>query len=283
MFNTPVSTIKYPKINEWLTKVEKEMRITLAQHLADAVCDIRQFKDGLIIDKPAFMSWCDKYEAQIVVVAAQIMWSEQVEAALQAVSTAGDNSLAPVERVLSQVESMSSVLAVSVRQEQPALRRRKLENLIKEFFHQRIVTTRLIASKITNPKSLEWLCQMRFYFDSEQTDILKQLSIHIADAQFYYGFEYLGVQDRLAQTPLTDRCYLMITHLVLEPRVVGSLFGPAGTGKSESVKALGNQLGRFVHVFNCDEPLFLQEAVRILVGLGQVDAFIYLLVNSKSS
>jgi hypothetical protein len=29
--------------------------------------------------------------------------------------------------------------------------------------------------------------------------------------------------------------------------------GPAGTGTTESVKALGHQLGRFVLVFNCDE------------------------------
>ena len=34
--------------------------------------------------------------------------------------------------------------------------------------------------------------------------------------------------------------------------------GPAGTGKTESVKALGNQLGRFVLVFNCDERFDFQ-------------------------
>ena len=37
-----------------------------------------------------------------------------------------------------------------------------------------------------------------------------------------------------------------------------SLPGPAGTGKTESVKALGNQLGRFVLVFNCDETFDFQ-------------------------
>lgn len=40
------------------------------------------------------------------------------------------------------------------------------------------------------------------------------------------------------------------------------IIGPAGTGKTESVKALGHQLGRFVLVFNCDETFDFQ--VRIV-------------------
>lgn len=77
------------------------------------------------------------------------------------------------------------------------------------------------------------------------------------------------------------------------------MLGPAGTGKTESVKALGHQLGRFVLVFNCDEtfdfqvsdfvfksePLgsnlslfqpsssFFQAMGRIFVGLCQVGAW----------
>lgn len=39
------------------------------------------------------------------------------------------------------------------------------------------------------------------------------------------------------------------------------LQGPAGTGKTESVKALGNQLGRFVLVFNCDENFDFQVSI----------------------
>lgn len=90
--------------------------------------------------------------------------------------------------------------------------------------HQRDVTRSLIKSKIDNSKSFEWLSQMRFYFDPKQTDVLQQLSIQMANAKFNYGFEYLGVQDKLVQTPLTDRCYLTMTQ-ALEARLGGSPFG----------------------------------------------------------
>lgn len=49
----------------------------------------------------------------------------------------------------------------------------------------------------------------------------------MANAKFNYGFEYLGVQDKLVQTPLTDRCYLTMTQ-ALEGRLGGSPFGKNG-------------------------------------------------------
>ena len=110
----------------------------------------------------------------------------------------------------------------------------------------------MINNKIDNNKSFEWQSQLRFYFDPKQKEVLQQLSIHIADAQFHYGFEYLGVQERIVNTPLTDRMFLTMTQ-ALNSKLGGSPFGPAGTGKTETVKALGQQLGRFVLVFNCDE------------------------------
>ena len=95
---------------------------------------------------------------------------------------------------------------------------------INEFVHKRTVTRQLIANGVSSPKSFEWLCEMRFYFDPRQSDVLQQLTIHMANAKFLYGFEYLGVQDRLVQTPLTDRCYLTMTQ-ALEARLGGSPFG----------------------------------------------------------
>ncbi|XP_053373809.1 cytoplasmic dynein 1 heavy chain 1-like isoform X4 [Mercenaria mercenaria] len=271
VFATPVSIAQHPKINEWLTCVEKEMRVTLAKLLAQGVKDIADFKTGTI-DPAQYLLWVDKYQAQLVVLASQISWSESVDGALSAIANKGGNDLGPLSDVLGSVESTLNILADSVLHEQPPVRRKKLEHLITELVHQRDVTRTLIKDKVNGPKSFDWLCQMRFYFDPKNPDVLQQLSIQMANAKFNYGFEYLGVQEKLVQTPLTDRCYLTMTQ-ALEARLGGSPFGPAGTGKTESVKALGNQLGRFVLVFNCDETFDFQAMGRIFVGLCQVGAW----------
>lgn len=69
-------------------------------------------------------------QAQLVVLAAQISWSESCESALQAVAS-NPSDMGPVEKVLKVVEATLNVLADSVLQEQPPVRRRKLEHLVR--------------------------------------------------------------------------------------------------------------------------------------------------------
>ena len=47
----------------------------------------------------------------------------------------------------------------------------------------------------------------------------------------------------------------------------GNPYGPAGTGKTESVKALANLFGRQVLVFNCDEGIDVKSMGRIFIGM----------------
>ncbi|EUB63753.1 Cytoplasmic dynein 1 heavy chain [Echinococcus granulosus] len=263
----PISIKDNPTINDWLSLLEKEMRITLASYLGYAVAELQKLRSASELESTGFLAWLDRYQAQLVVLAAQICWSESVDAALN-----NPKSSDSLTACLRSVEAMLTLLADTVLSEQPPIRRRKLEHLIMEHVHQRDILRVLIQAGVNSSQSFEWLSQMRFYFDPKQSDPLAQISIHMANAKFAYGFEYLGVMDRLVQTPLTDRCYLTMTQ-ALEARLGGSPFGPAGTGKTESVKALGMQLGRFVLVFNCDETFDFHAMGRIFVGLCQVGAW----------
>lgn len=130
----------------------------------------------------------------------------------------------------------------------------------------------MITEKVSRPNEFNWLYHMRFYWNPKKPNPLEKLVIQMANGHFFYGFEYLGVGEKLVQTPLTDRCYLTLTQ-AMHWRMGGSPFGPAGTGKTESVKALGAQLGRYVLVFNCDETFDGNAMNRIFVGLCQVGAW----------
>ena len=85
---------------------------------------------------------------------------------------------------------------------------------------------------------------------------LDYCQIEMVDSQFNYTYEYQGNAPKLVHTPLTDKCYLTLTQAMLMG-LGGNPYGPAGTGKTESVKALGGLMGRQVLVFNCDEVSYV--------------------------
>ncbi|KAG2045236.1 dynein heavy chain protein 1 [Suillus americanus] len=264
-FSEPVLLKDFPKINDWLTKLESMMRLSLADLLCDAVTELQSFYGtGSPLEMDQLMTWMEKYPAQLVTLAVQVAWTTAVDATLES----GKLPEAPLETVSQALDLLADI----VLQELSPVTRRKCEHLITELVHQRDVTRTLIQQRVTDTKAFTWLAQMRFYLDRSVENPLDRLAICVADASFPYGWEYLGVPDRLVQTPLTDRVYLTLTQ-ALDNQLGGSPFGPAGTGKTESVKALGVQLGRFVLVFCCDETFDFQAMGRIFVGLCQVGAW----------
>lgn len=222
-FVSPIVLADYAKINDWLTKLESEMKTSLAKLLARSYTDLQAFYTAAdSFDTSRFLSWIDDYPAQLVVLAVQIGWTSLVETALDSRESL-DGPLAVIVRSL-------DLLADTVLLDLPPIRRRKCEHLITELVHERDVVRSLMSANVTTSQDFNWLYHMRFYHDMSKSDALEQLTIRMADASFSYGYEYLGVPDRLVQTPLTDRCYLTLTQ-ALHSRLGGSPFGPAGTGE----------------------------------------------------
>ena len=222
LFKTPISIEKNPNIKDWLRLIEKEMRFTLASLLQQSVNEMRQLNSAVKLDKESYLKWIDKYQAQLVVLTVQIIWSESVEKAMSI----------DLNTVLLNVEQTLKILADSVLVNQSTIKRRKLEHLIIEYVHQRDVIRSLLVNQVNSVSCFEWLKQMRFYLDEANPSLIEQLTVRIADAEFKYGFEYLGIQDRLVQTPLTDRCYLTMSQ-ALKARLGGSPFGPGKKTKSK--------------------------------------------------
>ncbi|KAK8797138.1 hypothetical protein WA158_004348 [Blastocystis sp. Blastoise] len=264
MFINPVDIEEDPKVVSWLSKVEQSMQNTVASLLDNAINEINEMTT---FRTETYLRWARKYPAQIIILCTQILWSNMIEKAYTS-----NNPTIETQHVLDYIDLVLNTLADQVMKPLPIDERKKYEQLINEHVYQRNSTVTLIREKVFNVNDFKWQYHLRYYYNSNEAVLLRKLQLKVADACFYYGFEYLGVCERLVQTPLTDKCYLTLTQ-ALNMGMGGNPFGPAGTGKTESVKMLAAQLGRFCLVFNCDENFDFQAMGRIFRGLCQVGAW----------
>ena len=248
-FHEPIDIAKNMSVKDWLKQLEDRMHSTLALLLEKAVSEDSSSKDATTTEegKKMFVKWATKFPAQVMILATLINWSMGVDKALR---EDGDSS-SGLKAVLKGLEWKLEVMAQNVLHDLPSEARKKFEQLITELVHQRDVTRSLLDDGVSDPEDFRWLYHLRYTYNPKAAKLTEKLRISLLNANFFYGFEYQGIGERLVQTPLTDRCYLTLTQ-ALHFRMGGNPFGPAGTGKTESVKALGAQLGRFVLVMNCE-------------------------------
>ena len=255
--STPLSAPHGSSAEVWLRELEVSMRHTLAASLSSSLRD-----EALNIEA---------YPGQILCLSELVSFTAEVERAIS------KNALGAMQK------SLRAKLAEYTRgqRHQPAGTQHKLRNLILDLIHERDVLEQLIEGRTSSCDDWAWFKQLRYYCvkpkkgnasTNKASGDASGCAVAMASARFEYSFEYLGGVAKLVYTPLTDKCYLTLTQ-GMALGYGGNPYGPAGTGKTESVKALGQCLGRQVLVFNCDETFDYRSMGRIFTGLVMCGAW----------
>ena len=212
------------------------------------------------VDNPRH-KWVFQFPAQIVLLAAQIFWTEETEAALEEIE-GGDEEAMKKSAVIVIDRLNNLIKLVQGHLERPE--RNKIIALITMDVHQRDVMHELVDLKVMSTGDFKWQSQLKFYYKEDSRDV----RINITDWKTLYSYEYLGNTGRLVITPLTDRCYITLT-MALRLMLGGAPAGPAGTGKTETTKDLARALGLPCYVFNCSDQMNFESMGDIFRGLSQ--------------
>lgn len=277
--DSPVSLIKHRELTQWLSELEDQVKLTLASKIEQSIAGLDAAFVGESINQNDLLRLVELLANQAITIASQVHFCRNIEK-----SYFQDNELGNQSRFL---EDLIRILTEFISQTSDHLSKRKLRSLVIEIIHQRDSVLNLLNLPSSERKAA-WNALQRYYYDVNVDEPLKRLSIVQGNFELEYGYEYQGVIERLASTPLVDKCFLAMTQ-ALAQRMGGSPFGPAGTGKTECIKALGSNLGRLVLVFNCDDTFDYQSIGRILLGIcklgcwGCFDEFNRLDINILSA
>ncbi|MBR3673594.1 MAG: hypothetical protein IKN65_04805, partial [Clostridia bacterium] len=259
-----VSDICRGNVEVWLGQLEESMRETMKTLSRKCLDDL---------DKKKRIDWIKDMEwpGQLVQIIDQVIWTNGVENGIME---------SKLSEFLEQLDLELSQVVDLVRTNIPSLLSITLSGLIVISVHNRDIVESLIKEKIEKITDFDWKAQMRYYFNKpegendednpkkkKKNENVVPITVSMITTTLNYGFEYLGNITRLVITPLTDRCFRTLFG-AYNVKYGGAPEGPAGTGKTESVKDLSKCVGVMCNVFNCTEGIKIQGMSKFFKGLA---------------
>ena len=246
------------RVEEWMTAILDEMRSTNRLITKEAL----YYYGG---EGKTRVEWMLGYQGMICLAGNQVWWTWEVEDVFNKVKKGAKVAMKDYAKKL---HGQIGDLVVQVRSPLSKNDRAKFNSVLIIDVHARDIIDAFVRDSILDAREFEWESQLRFYWEKEPDELL----VRQCTGEFGYGYEYMGLNGRLVITPLTDRIYLTLTQ-ALSMNLGGAPAGPAGTGKTETVKDLAKALGLLCVVTNCGEGMDYKAVGKIYSGLCQCGAW----------
>ncbi|EAY21562.1 Dynein heavy chain family protein [Trichomonas vaginalis G3] len=234
------------EIEDWLNYLDDEIHVTLKDQMKAAISNYSK--------KPR-EQWILDYPAQVIMVVNQILFTQSITNALKQHRFKGLNLVLP------KFKENFQTLSKFVKEEHTPQERILLSSILTSEVHNRDKLEELIDNEINDVDAFLWIQQLRYYSEDDLI-IVKSLN-----NSFEYTYEYVGNSPRLVLTPLTDRCYQTMLS-AMKMFLGASPIGPAGTGKTETIRNLAKALGRPCIVYNCSEEVGPEIMSQFLAGIS---------------
>ena len=249
-FETPVKP--EGNVEDWMNKVDDEMKESLRTITKKAV---------FYYAKEERLDWIKAQIGMVALVGTQIWWTFAIEDVF--IRVAKGDKHAMKNELAKESKDLNDLISLVREKIDPNIRK-CVNTLIILDVHARDIVDRFVRDSILSAKAFDWESQLRFYWENVKNDIV----IRQCTGHFDYCYEYQGLNGRLVITPLTDRCIMTLTT-ALTFKLGGSPAGPAGTGKTETVKDLAKSLAIRCVVTNCGETMDYVACGIIFSGLTQ--------------
>ena len=242
-------------VEEWLKNTQNAMYETLSR-------DFKYCRDTM--HESSKENWLlGDHIAQAIYVVSQAAWSSETELTFLKLEEK-PNALAEwYRKVIENLKFLIELLKLPI----PKIKRDMIITLITSEVHNRDVIHLLVEEEVLFSSDFLWQQQLRYYWNEDSNIIIRQIN-----AVLDYGYEYLGVMQRLVVTPLTERCWITITSAI-NLKLGANPSGPAGSGKTESTKDLAKGLGLYCISFNCSEMVTFAMTRKLFAGLAQQGAW----------
>eukprot|EP00759_Apiculatamorpha_spiralis_P055872 PhF_6_TR7914/c0_g1_i1/m.11798/K10408/DNAH; dynein heavy chain, axonemal len=234
------------------------MRETILLNMQKVVSVIR--KEGLFY----VVANRSDIPAQAVVMGHYINFTHDCEAALQH----GGASSVPARQLMEAIISdVQTVVEQGIHDTtRSAVEIQRIMWVTTVLLRARDILIKLMDSRVDSEDSFLWQSQMRFHEGTNGP------MIRICDATLMHQGEYVGLCGSLVTTSLTNRCIITMTQ-ALKLYKGGGPCGPAGTGKTETIKDLARNLGTMCYVFNCSQQMNHYTLENIIQGLSMCGAW----------